>query len=153
MCGAYFCMGGYKRNGVAEIKMGAYIHQVLFFCGCLLSWFYSNYSVHFLGAQMHCMFTQILSTLARCSSHAYRQVHSNDCYNLCTVGDLCVDLSHFVNAVHGTLIWHPLYLSFQLTTCSHQNSSFAMLCAVFQEFKYMNLSNILQLLIKPTPIF
>ena len=27
--GAYFCMGAYKRNVVAKIKMGAYIHGVL----------------------------------------------------------------------------------------------------------------------------
>ena len=41
MCGAYFCMGGYKRNGVAEIKMGAYIHQVLFFVGA----YYPDFTV------------------------------------------------------------------------------------------------------------
>ena len=27
--GAYFCVGAYKRNVVAKIKMGAYIHGVL----------------------------------------------------------------------------------------------------------------------------
>ena len=27
--GAYFCMGAYKRDVVAVIKMGAYIHGVL----------------------------------------------------------------------------------------------------------------------------
>ena len=40
MWDAYFCIGAYKRNGVAEIKMGAYIHGVLILCGCLLSRFY-----------------------------------------------------------------------------------------------------------------
>ena len=43
MCGAYFCMGGYKRNGVAEIKMGAYIHQVLFFC--VVGAYYPDFTV------------------------------------------------------------------------------------------------------------
>ena len=39
--GAYFCMGAYKRDVVVVIKMGAYIHGVLFcVCGCLLSRFY-----------------------------------------------------------------------------------------------------------------
>ena len=37
MWGAYFCMGAYKRDVVAEIKVGAYIHGVLILCGCLLS--------------------------------------------------------------------------------------------------------------------
>ena len=37
MWSAYFCMGAYKRNVVAEIKMGAYIHGVLILGGCLLS--------------------------------------------------------------------------------------------------------------------
>ena len=27
--GAYFCMGAYKHNVVAKIKMGTYIHGVL----------------------------------------------------------------------------------------------------------------------------
>ena len=40
MWGAYFCMGAYKRDVVAEIKMGAYIHGVLILCRCLLSQFY-----------------------------------------------------------------------------------------------------------------
>ena len=40
MWGAYFRMGAYKRDVVAEIKMGAYIHGVLILCGCLLSRFY-----------------------------------------------------------------------------------------------------------------
>ena len=40
MWGTYFCMGAYKRNVVVVIKMGAYIHGVLIFCGCLLSRFY-----------------------------------------------------------------------------------------------------------------
>ena len=33
MWGAYFCMGGYKRDVVAVIKMGAYIHGVLICVG------------------------------------------------------------------------------------------------------------------------
>ena len=37
MWGAYFCMGAYKRNVVVVIKMGAYNHKVLIWCGCLLS--------------------------------------------------------------------------------------------------------------------
>ena len=38
---AYFCMGTYrKRDVVAVVKMGAYIHGVLIFYGCLLSRFY-----------------------------------------------------------------------------------------------------------------
>ena len=28
-------MGAYKHNVVAEIKMGAYIHEVVILCGCL----------------------------------------------------------------------------------------------------------------------
>lgn len=41
MWGAYFCMGAYKHDVVAVIKMGAYIHAygVLSLCGCLLSRF------------------------------------------------------------------------------------------------------------------
>ena len=42
MWGAYFCMGAYKRDVVAEMKMGAYIHGVLILCGCLLSRFYGS---------------------------------------------------------------------------------------------------------------
>ena len=33
MWGAYFCMGAYKSNVVAVIKMGAYIHGVLISMG------------------------------------------------------------------------------------------------------------------------
>ena len=40
MWGFYFCMGAYKRDVVAEIKMGIYIDGVLILCGCLLSRFY-----------------------------------------------------------------------------------------------------------------
>ena len=40
MWDAYFCMGAYRCNVVAEIRMGAYIHGVLILCGCLLSRFY-----------------------------------------------------------------------------------------------------------------
>ena len=40
MWGVYFCMGAYKRDVVAEIKMGIYIDGVLILCGCLLSRFY-----------------------------------------------------------------------------------------------------------------
>ena len=39
MWSAYFCMGAYKRNVAVVIKMGAYIHGVLIFYGCLLSHF------------------------------------------------------------------------------------------------------------------
>ena len=42
MWGAYFGMGAYKRDVAGVIKMGAYIHRVLIFYGCLLSWFYST---------------------------------------------------------------------------------------------------------------
>ena len=35
--GAYYCMGAYKRDMVVVIRMGAYIHEVLILCGCLLS--------------------------------------------------------------------------------------------------------------------
>ena len=42
MWGAYFCMGAYKRDVVAVIKMGAYIHRVLILCGCL---FYFGYTL------------------------------------------------------------------------------------------------------------
>ena len=35
MWGTYFCMGAYKRDMFAEIKMGAEIHGVLILCGCL----------------------------------------------------------------------------------------------------------------------
>ena len=45
MWGAYFCMGAYKRDVVVVIKMGAYIHEVLILCGCLLSPFYGNLSL------------------------------------------------------------------------------------------------------------
>ena len=41
MWGAYFCVGAYKHDVVAEIKMAVYIHGVLILCGCLLSQFYS----------------------------------------------------------------------------------------------------------------
>ena len=34
--GTYFCMGAYKRDVVAVIKMDTYIHGVLILCGCLL---------------------------------------------------------------------------------------------------------------------
>ena len=40
MWDAYFCMGGYKRDMVVVIKMGAYIHRMLILCGYLLSRFY-----------------------------------------------------------------------------------------------------------------
>ena len=40
--GTYFCMGAYKCDVVVVIKMGAYIHGVLIFCGCLLSRFYGT---------------------------------------------------------------------------------------------------------------
>ena len=33
MCGAYFCMGAYKRGVVVVIRMGAYIHGCLFCVG------------------------------------------------------------------------------------------------------------------------
>ena len=36
MWGAYFCMGAYKRNVVAEIKMGAYIHGGAYFVWVLI---------------------------------------------------------------------------------------------------------------------
>ena len=36
MWGAYFCMGAYKHDVVVVIKMGAHIHGVLIFYGCLL---------------------------------------------------------------------------------------------------------------------
>ena len=42
MWGAYFCMCVYKCNVVPEIKMGAYIYEVLILCGCLLSRFYGS---------------------------------------------------------------------------------------------------------------
>ena len=45
MWGAYFCMGAYKRDAVVVIKMGAYIHEVLISCGCLLLRFYGNLSL------------------------------------------------------------------------------------------------------------
>ena len=38
--GAYFRMGTYKHNVDVVIKIGAYIHGVLFLCGCSLSQFY-----------------------------------------------------------------------------------------------------------------
>ena len=34
---AYFCMDAFKHNVVPVVKMSAYIHGVLIFCGCLLS--------------------------------------------------------------------------------------------------------------------
>ena len=40
MWGAYFYMGAYKHDVVAEIKMGAYIHGVLILCGC----YYPNFT-------------------------------------------------------------------------------------------------------------
>ena len=44
--GFHFCMGAYKRNAVVVIKMGAYIHGVLIYYGCLLSFFYGiNFGV------------------------------------------------------------------------------------------------------------
>ena len=39
--GAYFC--AYKCDVVVAIEMGAYIHGMLIFYGCLLSWFYGMY--------------------------------------------------------------------------------------------------------------
>ena len=42
-------MGAYKRDVVAVIKMGAYIHGVLILCGCLLfytSWWLGTRPVH-----------------------------------------------------------------------------------------------------------
>ena len=42
MWGAYFSLRAYKRVVVVVIKMGAYIHGVLFLCGCLLSRFYGT---------------------------------------------------------------------------------------------------------------
>ena len=35
--GTYFCKGAYKCGAVVVIEMGAYIHGVLIFYGCLLS--------------------------------------------------------------------------------------------------------------------
>ena len=40
MWGAYFCMGTYKHDVAVVMKMGAYIHRVFLFYGCL-SQFYS----------------------------------------------------------------------------------------------------------------
>ena len=40
--GAYYCMGAYKCDMVVVIRMGAYIHEVLILCECLLSWFYDK---------------------------------------------------------------------------------------------------------------
>ena len=37
MWSVYFCMGAYKRDVVVVIKMGAYIHGVLIFYGCLIT--------------------------------------------------------------------------------------------------------------------
>ena len=39
--GAYFCIGAYKRDVVAEIKMGAYIHGCLFCVGA----YYPDFTV------------------------------------------------------------------------------------------------------------
>ena len=40
--GCLFCMGAYKCDAVVVIKMGAYIHGVLIFYGCLLPQFYGS---------------------------------------------------------------------------------------------------------------
>ena len=49
MPGAYFRAGAYKRDAIVVIQLGAYIHRVLTFYGCLLFRFYgtacSNLSV------------------------------------------------------------------------------------------------------------
>ena len=39
MWGAYFCIGAYKCDVVVVIKMGTYIHGVLFLCGCLFRFY------------------------------------------------------------------------------------------------------------------
>ena len=96
---------------------------------------------------MHCMFTPNFeyTCMLGVFSHAYRQaiqmIMLQLVYSSRLVCRYC-ECSSWNNYI-PTLIWHPLYLSFQLTTCSHQNSSFAMLCAVFNEFKYANLSSTL----------
>ena len=36
MWGAYFCMGAYKCDVVVVIKVGAYIHEVLYFVWVLI---------------------------------------------------------------------------------------------------------------------
>ena len=41
-------MGAYKRDVVVVIKMGAYIHGVLIFYGCLLSRFYGISLAHII---------------------------------------------------------------------------------------------------------
>ena len=45
MWGAYFCMGAYTHYVVAVIKMGAYIHEVLIFYGCL---YYPDFRVWYM---------------------------------------------------------------------------------------------------------
>ena len=46
-------MGAYKRDVVAVIKMGAYIHGVLILCGCLL------YTVRQTGRQSYLVVSQV----------------------------------------------------------------------------------------------
>ena len=57
MCGAYFCMGAYKRDVVVVIKMGAYLWGA-YLCGYLLSRFYDISSLLMISPQVQ---TSILS--------------------------------------------------------------------------------------------
>ena len=47
------CMGAYKRDVVVVIKVGAFIHGVLIFYGCLLSRFYSMCSTTLIKLKSH----------------------------------------------------------------------------------------------------
>ena len=53
-----FHVGAYKRDVVVVIKMGAYVHGVLIFYGCLLSRFHSKYE-----------FISVCYAAGECSQH------------------------------------------------------------------------------------
>ena len=69
MWGAYFCMCVYKCNVVPEIKMGAYIYEVLILCGCLLSRFYgSSKLLHYDLSSYQAKVVSDIDSIPLCSS-------------------------------------------------------------------------------------
>ena len=58
--GAYSRIGAYYREVVVVIELGAYIHGVLTFNGCLLSRFYGTYLTYNLSAYMILTQTRLL---------------------------------------------------------------------------------------------
>ena len=89
---------------------------------------HTNFRVHMLGVAFLHMYTGIIILMLQLK-------YSSRLECRCPISWM-----QFMAQLH-TLIWHPLYLSTHILFTP--NSSFAMLCAIFHEFKYINLSSTL----------